>query len=414
MRSVRLLTALLLAALTACGGGGGSTTPSMPAPGVSTAPGQAAPTANLTFHFPAPGSAASAQHGRAPAFLPANAATLVVIVNAIGGNTTLPSFVPRSTTIALTTSGTNPPCSVTGVVETCTVAIPAPPGSVNYTFDIEDASGNVLASATQTLTIVAGASNQIATPVTLLAMVKTVTIGTASVTAGTPATFPLTVGLADADGNAITGSGNVGNPITLTDSDTSGATKLTVNGGAPATTVIVNAPSDAVALVYTGSPVAPFTVAWSGTGITAGSVAIGGTVGAMVVAGTTICTTSAGCLPTDVDYNAPTLLFEATGSGSNQTLTISETGWSNAPFNHVFQYALDPATCMVPAGPVATVSPGSPPGGTSLVVTPMNTGICKMTITDFAGGQNSIVWLSVTTSTLTGNAKNRAGTGSGR
>ena len=108
---------------------------------------------------------------------------------------------------------------------------------------------------------------------------------------------------------------------------------------------------------------------------------------------------------------APT---QATGAGSNQTLTISETGWSNAPFNHVFQYALDPATCVVPAGPVATVSPGSPSGGTSLVVTPMNTGICKMTITDFAGGQSSIVWLSVTTSTLTGNAKNRAGTGSGR
>jgi hypothetical protein len=410
MRNARPFAAVLFVALAACSSGG-TTTPLLPAPSASSAAGPGTPSANLTFHFPAPGTAASAQSGRAPAFLPANAAALVVIVNAIDGSTTLPTFVPRSTTIALTTSGSNPTCSVSGSVETCSVAIPAPPGSVNYTFDIEDGSGNTLASATQTLTIVAGASNQIATPVTLLAMVKTVTIGTVSVTAGTAATFPLTLGLGDAAGNVISGNANVANPITLADSDTSGATKLSVNSGAAATTVMVNAPTDTVALVYTGSPAAPFSVAWSGTGITAGSTAMSGAVGTMVVAGTTVCTASAGCLPTDVDFNAPSLLFEATGAASNQTLTVSETGWSNPPFNHVFQYALDPATC---AGPVATISPGSPPGGTALVVTPQTYGICKLTITDFAGGQSSIVWLSVSPSTLTANAKNRAGTGGGR
>jgi hypothetical protein len=416
MRNARPLAALLFVALAACGGG--ASVPSIPSPSVSaapSAPGPVIPTANLTLHFPAPGAAATtAQTGRAPVYLPPSAATLVVIVNAIGGNTTLPSFVPRSTTIALTTTGTNPPCSVSGSVETCTVAIPAPPGSVNYTFDIEDGSANILASATQTLTIVAGSSNTVATPVTLLAMVKTVTIGTVAVTAGVAATFPLALGLADADGNAISGAASVANPITLTDSDTTGATKLSVNGGTPATTVIVNAPSDVVALAYNGSPVAPFSVAWSGAGITAASLAMGGSVGPIVLTGTTVCTTSAGCFPTDADYNAPTLFFEATGAAFDQTLTISETGWSNPPFNHAFQYAFDPGTCTVPAGAVATLSPGSPPGGTALVVTPVNAGICKLTITDFAGGQSSIVWLSVSTSTLTGNAKNRAGNGSGR
>ncbi len=413
MIGARPLAALLLVALAACGGGGMSTPP-MPVATVSAPPSTAlpsTPTANLTFRFPAPASVATARTGRAPAFLPANAATLVVIVNAIGGNTSLPSFVPGSTAIALTTTGANPPCSVSGTVETCTVTIPAPPGNVNYTFEIEDAAGNVLASTTQTLTIVAGSSNPVATPVTLSAMVKTVTLGTIAVSAGVAATFPLSLGLDDADTDAIAGSANVANPITLTDSDTSGATQLAVNGGTPASTVTVNAPSDTIALIYSGAPVGPFSVAWSGMGITGGSAAMTGSIGAMVVSGTTVCTASAGCVSTDVDFNAPSMLFEATGAASNQTLTISETGWSNPPFNHVFQYALDPVTC---SGPVVTISPASPPGGTSLVVTPVNPGICKLTITDFAGGQSSIVWLSVTTSGLTANAKNRAGNASNR
>jgi hypothetical protein len=83
---------------------------------------------------------------------------------------------------------------------------------------------------------------------------------------GTPATISLIVTVLDASGAAIFGGDPFSNPVTLSDSDTSGATKLS--------NATLNSPVDAgaVTVAYSGAAIAPAVFSASATGVAAANV----------------------------------------------------------------------------------------------------------------------------------------------
>jgi hypothetical protein len=404
----RAFAVAIVAALAGCGGGGGgSASPSVvvtppPQPdGSFTANGTN--TATLTLKFPVRSSTAGTK--RAPAFVSPSSTQLVVTITSYNGSSTLPSFVsPATTTIALTTTGASPNCTISGPTETCTATVPAPPGSVGYTFTLEDGSNTPLATLATTLTIVQGQANA-SLAVTLEGIPATVALTPPALTANTALTAPgsaITFSAADPDGNAIGGTAPYANPITLTDNDPSGATQLSVNAGTAAASVTVAKPSDVVTIQYSGLAIVPFTIAWSGTGITAGNVMLTPALQPITFSGTT---------PDPANLNQPTLFFDAPTAAA-QTLGVSENGWTNAPYNKTVSYALDsnpadsPGYCGTGGSLVATLSPASGTAA-SYAATPQNDGICKVTVTDFPGGQTAAAWLAVDSTTFTINNKGR-------
>ena len=398
----RIIAALSLFTLAACGGGGGSA-PSPAGVNVPVAPPSAAPSqtpsAQLVLRFPVAATSSSST-ARKPNYVSPNAASIKVTVNSVNGAAP-PSWVTVAQTTALSTAaGGN--CSIASGFETCTIAIPAPPGSVSYTFSIYDASNDLLAASTTTLTI-QQASNNPNLQVVLNGVVSTVTIAGPALAADTPIAAPgtaLTLTAKDASGATITGSDPYVNAYTLTDSDTSGATKLSVNGGAASTSVTVGAPTDVVNIVYSGIAVPPFTIAAAaaapGTSVT-GSLTYAVPNGNLryapiAVTGTSPGSPANGVAPTDPNANQPTVFFA--GTGQTQTIGASELGWTDTPFSQTF------ASATSGCGGIATVTPGALSGGAqAFSVTSASNGICSLTLTDGVG-QTSTVWISVTTATI--------------
>ena len=195
-------------------------------------------------------------------------------INSIDGSTTLPPNVPRTSVTPLSTAaGGN--CTVSGGAETCTVSIPAPTGSVNYTFTVIDGSAqqNALATNTVTFTIAAGSNNP-SLSVQLRGIVVTVSVTAPMLTPGTAFSGPIQVNGFDASGAHIVGSAPYANAITLTDTDKSGHTSLTV-GSTTGLVVTVPSPQTVVILNYDGGPVQSFTIGASGPGQD-GSPPVGG------------------------------------------------------------------------------------------------------------------------------------------
>ena len=395
----KVLVASLLLLLCACGGGSGSSiTPSQPGSSGGTAP----QTATLTLRFNV-GSPTSAK--RRPSYVSGNATQLVVLVNTVNGSSSLPSGVASSTTIALTTTGTSPNCTVSVGVETCTAQVPAPPGSVNYTFKLEDSSDDLLATATQTFTITAGTANTIS--LSLGGVVATVTVSGSSplFLPGTGATSALTVTAKDASGYTIGGSTAYDNPFTLTISDTSGATKLSVNGGAANTTITVNAPTDVVSVVYSGEATSNATVTAGGTGVTGGGTLTSAAGTITLLSGTLPDDPANGGLNTDPNWNMPTVFFSSTGVQA--TFTAQEAGWTTSPYDQTLTVTLDPTTCGSGGSAVASIASSTIlSGADSIVVNGSNAGFCKVILSDpFLA--STTLWISVTASNFSVNSFHR-------
>ncbi len=216
--------ALSLAACGGGGGGGGSSLPPMPASpgsGGTTAPSGSGP-ASVAFSVAIPSATAASGHARSPRYVSAGTKSVAV------------SFAGQRQTADCTSS-----CSLTLTVNAGTV-----------TFDIglydgAGGSGHLLSTGTTTAAIVPGQQN--AVRVTFQGVVAKVSLalGASAVTAGTPASVPVTVSAQDAAGYTIVGSDPYQTPIALTTDDASGATTLS--------TRTVPDPSAAVTLAYNGS-----------------------------------------------------------------------------------------------------------------------------------------------------------------
>jgi len=349
---------------------------------------------------------------------------MVVVVNTVNGGTP-PGGAPISETTALTV-GAN--CTISGGTETCTLSVIAPPGSVNYTFNATDGT-STLSTLTTTIVNTVGTDNL--SSVTLQGIVAgTVSVSGAALTANTPVTAgeTLVVTAYDADGNQIVNgstSANYANPITLTDNDATGQTKLSVDGHPASSSVITSNPSDVVTLTYTGQATNSFTISASAPGVSGSAPADGGgtitaNVSDITFTGTTLDDAAHGGLTTDVNYSEPTLFFTQPSGLLN--VTGAETGWTNTPFSQ--QFDLVPGngtgnTCGAGGG-IATFSAGP---ATTFTITAHGVGICKVRLEEHGTGypisshpapssstdttHDGTFWISVTSSDVTVDAKHR-------
>jgi hypothetical protein len=288
----------------------------------------------MTISFPVGATPSSSK--RAPQYVSPNSKQIRVQINSVTNNGTttnsgsLPSWIPTDQTTTLVfapTAGSN--CSVSSGTATCTIAVAAPPGTVNYTVTAEWDTGHASAPLSRKTLDIAISQGQNNTPtVTLLGIVATVNASLPALTADNATGGTVTWSALDASGAQIVGPDNFENAITLTDADATLQTKLHVNGGAASTAVTLTKPGDTVTLDYTGQADNPFSLNASGTGITGGG-SVTPAVYDVTFTGTTLDDANHGGLSGDPNWSQPTIFFS--GSGGSQNIAGAEKGWTSPP-----------------------------------------------------------------------------------
>jgi hypothetical protein len=251
MKIVGALPILALIFLTACGGGSSANpVPSTPAP-------QPSPVVNPTS-APAGSAVLSllipTRGVTSPSTSIASVNQVAVQINTVNGVATVPSGVASHTDYTLATGlvCSNPaPCSIT---------IPAPAGTVNYTITAY-ASSTAIATETQTVTSTGQPGQSF--NFTLGGIVKAINLSTPSLTFGTSALVALTTTAVDATGATILDT-PFANPVNFTDSDSSGSTGLEFAGGTPSSSLTMTTPANQIFLEYNGGALS--------SGITSGTV----------------------------------------------------------------------------------------------------------------------------------------------
>lgn len=261
-RAVYLGAFFAIAVLAACGGGGGAganppvpvpptTFTAAPVPGPTATP-TAAAMATLTFSIVVPRATLAK---RQPQYV--SSATQSVRVRVNGGTPVVANVAPGSPGCVAAPQGTQ-----------CSVNTSAPVGVDTILVELFgqlNAGGPTLSQGVATATIVAGAANTI--PIALNGVVAKVVLALANRTPpqGAATTIALTVTMLDASGATIIGDPFV-SPVTLTDSDTSGATSIN--------RTTLTSPADAVGLTvsYNGAAIGPVTFGATVSGVPAGNV----------------------------------------------------------------------------------------------------------------------------------------------
>lgn len=351
----KALSVLALVALAACSGGGATTAPAPATPAV--APASSAVLVPTSFTMVIPKTTGS--KARQPQFVTANVASVVISLTQVN------SAAPPSglTNNPATTNITAGSCA-TG----CTVNGPSvPPGSDTFaltTFDGASGSGNVISTVTTTLTVNAGVANSLSA--TLNGVPASFAWGAApGGTAGTSFSgTALSLVVKDADNNTITGT--YANPIVLSNSDGSGATTLS------STTLSSSSDAAALTLSYSGLDVVPASFQASATGASSATM--------------TFSPSTAAVIPSTTEID----LFAASGTGSSGTVTASQVGWTDSPYNNAIAASLA-AGCAN----IATVSPASGTSFTVSVAASPAAGTCTLTLTGGAG-QSAAVTLTYT------------------
>jgi hypothetical protein len=236
----RAAAAALAVALASCGGSAGS-------PPLSPSPARgAAAMATVTFKLVIP--TASSALRRVPRYVSA-------------------STQSASVTIAAGTGAPGPP-TVINCTTTCTAQLQAPVGSDTFAvtlYDQQSAGGNKLCIGSLTQTIVANQVNTVNVALSGVVAGLQVVLNPSTVPPGPAATIGVTVNALDAGNNIIIGPGYAvdafGNPVTvsLTDSDTSGATMLSQTS--------FQVPVSGITLSYNGTTIPNPTISASAPGL---------------------------------------------------------------------------------------------------------------------------------------------------
>ncbi len=208
MKHLRVLSIVSALVVTACSGGGGS------AGTVTTTIPPSHPNLAQTSWVFAPAKQSS--HAKRPAYVTANIESVKIVLNTVNGGSPPAGL---TTTVTTNISLSSCPCDVPGPS--------VPPGSDAFTitaYDGASGSGNVVSTATGTYLIATGQANS--NTITLDGVPASFSItGVPSATAGTSLSpQSLSVSVKDADGNTIMGTYE--NAVTLSDSDSSGATTI--------------------------------------------------------------------------------------------------------------------------------------------------------------------------------------------
>jgi hypothetical protein len=382
----RLLIAVLIAAgLAACGGGGGSAaapnSPALPAASSTPVAAKTPQTARVTITVPSAATAASSS--RNPAFVSPATQSVIITLSAVDGKPYTGS--PASFAANLTQGSAN--CSGTPLV--CTIAVAAVTGTDTFTISTFDAlqpitslpstpAGNLLSQATIDAAIAVNATNTV--QIILSGVPATLAIGSLPViTGGTPLTpQAFHVSVKDAAGNIVLGT--YATPITISTSDTSGAIALSKSSAAPSSNArnvasvqsqTLSSSGDTAYIAYSGLAIAPATITLQAGGVT------------------TSTTVAPALNPIVLDQTAVSL------SASTPTVTVtgSEIGWTNAPFNKPLGFALDPSCSTI-----ATASSTDNLTFTLTAVPSPIAGSCTAQVTDFASGQSATVSIAYASS----------------
>ncbi len=204
--------------------------------------------------------------------------------------------------------------------------------------------------------------------------------GVPSGAAGTA--FPpqsVAVSVKDADGNTIMGTYE--NAVNLSDSDASGATTLATSGSDSPPTGTLLSSNDSVTLSYTGLAIVPATITASASGATSGNATFTPTLQPISYSGPLVLGSP------EID------LYAASGTGSTGSFSVSETGWTNAPYNRGVT-----ATMGASCSSIASVSPSSGTSFTVSVVGSPTAGVCTLTLSDGAGQAKSVTVTYTTSS----------------
>jgi len=343
----KALTIIATLVLAGCGGGGTDATTHASIPVAAPASPNLVPT-SFTMVIPRTSSSTSRQ----PQYVTGNVASVVISLTQVNGGS------PPS---GLTNNPATSNISAGSCASGCTVNGPSvPPGSDTFTlttFDGASGTGNIISNVTTTLSVVAGVNNTLSA--TLNGVPSSLVWGSAPSGAGGTSFSDTALSLAvkDADGNTITGT--YAHPITLTDSDVSGATTLS------ATTLSSSSDANALSLSYTGLDIVPASIEAQATGTTPATLTFSPSV-QPVIASTT-----------EID------LYATGGTGSTGTLTAAQFGWT-VPFGKSISASLDGCAN------IATISPASGTSFTVTVAASPAAGTCTLTLTGGAGATAAV------------------------
>jgi hypothetical protein len=222
--------------------------------------------------------------------------------------------------------------------------------------------------------------------------------------AGTASTATVTIAAKDAAANAITGT--YYKPITVTDGDTSGATTLTGGSGGTTLSRTITSSTQGVKLNYTGLAITSATLTPGGTGVT-------GTPGTFTVSGATIVAVIS---PVSTVSASELDLYATSGTGSSGTVTASEAGWTNSPFNQTITFTIGTSGGNCAGGTVASFllgAAGSNLNAKTVSANPAansnagpNAGSCTLTLTG-GGGATFPVKVTYTTTGIGINGKHQ-------
>jgi hypothetical protein len=380
--------AALLVVLAACGGGGGAQ--SGPAPSVlpasapvtagGTAPVKATATAHFTITVPAATTAASS---RRATYVSSATQSIVITLASVNGS----AYTGASGSIASNLTLSNPNCG--GTPLTCTLTAPGVPGTDTFTVATYNAlqtttspstpAGTLLAQAAVSIVILANATNAIVLVLNGVPASLAIT-GLPSGIAGTAFTARAFIVTAqDAGGRTIVGI--YANPVTLVDSDTSGATSIATSGSDSPPAGQLLSSSDIATLSYTGLAILPIAIAASAASATSSTASF---------------TPALQSIVTTAPLNGAIPQLTLTSLNGSRAFTASETGWTNPPYNKSLTVTT-PGTCST----IGTTSPASGTAFSTAVVGSPAIGTCALTLSDFAGGNTSAVTLAFVTGTQT-------------
>ncbi len=303
--------------LAGCSGGGSGPGASVPQVTASaTLAPQSSATANVAFAFEIPSHSSAASAARAkPAFVSASTSGVFVQVYASPQNAN-PNPVA---TFAIDVSAGSKACAATsGGGRSCSFTLPLAAGTYDIVDTLYDAppvngafaSANVLGTGRVTQSVVLHTSNTVT--VSIGGVVSSIVLGPARDVAvnTSPTGYTLAVTALDADKNTIVAgtADPYANPITISASDTGAHTTLSLNGGAPVTSVTTTQSSDVVKVAYDGAGPAGYFASFAAT--------------------------ANGAAPSSAgfdSFNATLTLVSFLGSGQTQTETIVEPH-NTAPF----------------------------------------------------------------------------------
>lgn len=200
----------------------------------------------------------------------------------------------------------------------------------------------------------------------------------------------LTLVVKGSNGKAIKGA--YPTPITLTNTDKSGATKLFVNGKPASKKNTVKKSTDKITLTYTGLAIAPVTFHAAAKGVKKPAAAtFKPAISAIVYSGPTVT-------GPEIDLTSTT---PAT-TGYSGAFSATQAGWNTAPYKKSFTYALSAVSGFANnCASAYVITPASGGGGGPFTVSGKAgavAGECAMTITGGVGQTLKVLLTFTTTS----------------